>query len=104
MRIWGGLADMTPDMAPIMDGNDPVEGFFMNCGWGYFGFKSCSANGKYMAAFMAEGKLPRYVETLSPAPLRAASAHGRNRGPGELPRIMKRCRNDTSGNSSSVAT
>ena len=23
MRIWGGLADMTPDMAPIMDGNDP---------------------------------------------------------------------------------
>ena len=22
MRSWGGLADMTPDMAPIMDGND----------------------------------------------------------------------------------
>ncbi len=27
MRIWGGLADMTPDMAPIMDGNEQVEGF-----------------------------------------------------------------------------
>jgi sarcosine oxidase subunit beta len=49
MRIWGGLADMTPDMAPIMDGNDPIEGFYMDCGWGYFGFKSCSAVGKYMA-------------------------------------------------------
>jgi sarcosine oxidase subunit beta len=49
MRIWGGLADMTPDMAPIMDGNDPIDGFYMDCGWGYFGFKSCSAVGKYMA-------------------------------------------------------
>jgi sarcosine oxidase subunit beta len=55
MRIWGGLADMTPDMAPIMDGNDHVQGFFMDCGWGYFGFKSCSSVGKYMAQFIATG-------------------------------------------------
>jgi sarcosine oxidase, subunit beta len=58
MRIWGGLADMTPDMAPIMDGNNQVEGFFMDCGWGYFGFKSCSAVGKYMAQFMATDQCP----------------------------------------------
>ena len=58
MRIWGGLADMTPDMAPIMDGNNQVEGFFMDCGWGYFGFKSCSAVGKHMAAFMATDQCP----------------------------------------------
>ena len=58
MRIWGGLADMTPDMAPIMDGNRQIQGFFMDCGWGYFGFKSCSAVGKYMAQFMATDTCP----------------------------------------------
>jgi len=72
MRIWGGLADMTPDMAPIMDGNDPVEGFYMNCGWGYFGFKSCSATGKYMARFMAEGHCPAI---LKPFHLRRYEQH-----------------------------
>ena len=30
MRHWAGLADMTPDMAPIMDGNDQVEGIAAN--------------------------------------------------------------------------
>ena len=49
---------MTPDMAPIMDGNDPVKGFYMDCGWGYFGFKSCAATGKYMAEFMARDECP----------------------------------------------
>ena len=62
MRIWGGLADMTPDMAPIMDGNTQIEGFFMDCGWGYFGFKSCSAVGKYMAEFMATNQCPKILK------------------------------------------
>ncbi len=72
MRIWGGLADMTPDMAPIMDGNDPVEGFYMDCGWGYFGFKSCSAVGKYMAQYMATGNCP---DILKPFNLRRYENH-----------------------------
>ena len=72
MRIWGGLADMTPDMAPIMDGNDPLEGFYMNCGWGYFGFKSCTAAGKYMAGFIAEGTRP---DILKPFHLRRYEQH-----------------------------
>jgi len=72
MRIWGGLADMTPDMAPIMDGNDPIEGFYMDCGWGYFGFKSCSAVGKHMAAYMADGNCP---DILKPFNLRRYENH-----------------------------
>ncbi|MFP4349204.1 MAG: FAD-dependent oxidoreductase [Thermodesulfobacteriota bacterium] len=72
MRIWGGLADMTPDMAPIMDGNDPIDGFYMDCGWGYFGFKSCSAVGKHMAAYMAGGNCP---EILKPFNLRRYENH-----------------------------
>ena len=72
MRIWGGLADMTPDMAPIMDGNEQVEGFFMDCGWGYFGFKSCSAVGKYMAEFMATNHCP---DMLKPFALKRYQEH-----------------------------
>lgn len=72
MRIWGGLADMTPDMAPIMDGNDPVQGYFMDCGWGYFGFKSSTVTGKYMAQFMATGECP---EILKPFTLRRFEQH-----------------------------
>jgi sarcosine oxidase subunit beta len=65
MRSWAGLADMTPDMAPIIDGNDPVEGYYLDCGWGYFGFKSCAVTGKYVAQFMATGECPEILKPFS---------------------------------------
>jgi sarcosine oxidase subunit beta len=65
MRSWGGLADMTPDMAPILDGNDTIEGYFMDCGWGYFGFKSSAVTGKYMAEFIAQGECPEILKPFS---------------------------------------
>ena len=65
MRIWGGLADMTADMAPIIDGNDPLEGLYVDCGWGYFGFKSGPVVGKYMARFMATGTCPEILEPFT---------------------------------------
>lgn len=72
MRTWGGLADMTPDMAPIMDGNNHYEGFFMDCGWGYFGFKSCAAVGKHMSSFMARNECP---DILKPFALKRYEEH-----------------------------
>jgi len=48
-----------------MDGNDPIEGYFMDCGWGYFGFKSCAVTGKYMAQFMATGEYPPILEPFT---------------------------------------
>jgi sarcosine oxidase subunit beta len=72
MRAWGGLADMTPDMAPVIDGNDPVKGFYMDCGWGYFGFKAGPVTGKYLAQFMASGRCP---EILQPFRLRRYEEH-----------------------------
>jgi sarcosine oxidase subunit beta len=65
MRIWAGLADMTPDMAPIVDGNDPVEGLYLDCGWGYFGFKSGPVTGKYLAQFMATGECPEILKPFT---------------------------------------
>lgn len=65
MRHWAGLADMTPDMAPIIEGNDPIEGYYLNCGWGYFGFKSSTATGKYMAQYLATGERPEILEPFT---------------------------------------
>ena len=72
MRIWGGLTDMTPDMAPIIDGNQQIQGYYMDCGWGYFGFKSGPVVGKYMAEFMASGHCP---DILTPFALRRFEEH-----------------------------
>lgn len=72
MRICGGLADMTPDMAPILDAYDQLEGLYVNCGWGYFGFKSFSAAGRYMAEYMATGNCP---DILKPFNLRRYDNH-----------------------------
>lgn len=72
MRHWAGLADMTPDMAPIMDGNTPLEGYFLNSGWGYFGFKSAAAVGKSMARYMASNRRP---DMLRPFALRRFEEH-----------------------------
>ena len=44
----------------------------MDCGWGYFGFKSCAAVGRHMAAFMATGHCP---EVLKPFHLRRYEQH-----------------------------
>jgi sarcosine oxidase subunit beta len=48
MRQWAGMADMTPDFAPIM-GKTPVEGFYLDAGWGTWGFKATPVSGKTMA-------------------------------------------------------
>ncbi len=61
MRIWGGLADMTPDMAPILDGNVAYDGLYLNAGWGYFGFKAGPVTGKYMAEYMATEEAPKVI-------------------------------------------
>jgi sarcosine oxidase, subunit beta len=65
MRIWSGLADMTPDMAPIIEGNAPYEGLYLNCGWGYFGFKSGPIAGRYLARYMAEERCPDILKPFT---------------------------------------
>jgi sarcosine oxidase subunit beta len=52
-RQWAGMADMTPDFAPIM-GRTPVEGFYLDAGWGTWGFKATPVCGKTMSHTLAE--------------------------------------------------
>jgi sarcosine oxidase subunit beta len=54
-RQWAGLADMTPDFAPIM-GVTPLEGLYLDAGWGTWGFKATPVAGKTMSHTIATGK------------------------------------------------
>jgi sarcosine oxidase subunit beta len=54
LRQWGGIVDMTGDRSPILS-KTPVEGVFVNCGWGTGGFKSIPGSGWAMAELMARG-------------------------------------------------
>ncbi len=53
-RQWAGMADMTPDFSPLM-GLTPCEGFFLDAGWGTWGFKATPISGKTMAHTVATG-------------------------------------------------
>jgi sarcosine oxidase subunit beta len=39
LRSWAGIVDTTPDASPII-GLTPVDGLYLNCGWGTGGFKA----------------------------------------------------------------
>src|ERR1700689_1221359 len=39
LRCWGGIVDVTPDRSPII-AKTPVQGLYVNCGWGTGGFKA----------------------------------------------------------------
>lgn len=60
LRQWAGLCDMTPDYSPIM-GITPVEGFYVDVGWGTYGFKAGPVSGEAMAELVATGETPEII-------------------------------------------
>lgn len=60
LRQWAGLCDMTPDYSPIM-GTTPVEGFYLDVGWGTYGFKAGPVAGETMAQLIAEHATPELI-------------------------------------------
>ena len=67
LRQWAGICDMTPDFAPIMGAASEVDNFYMDVGWGTYGFKAGPISGKCMAELIATGKPPSLIEPFSPA-------------------------------------
>jgi sarcosine oxidase, subunit beta len=57
LRQWGGMADMTPDFSPVM-GLTPVENFYIDAGWGTWGFKATPVCGVRMAECVANNTQP----------------------------------------------
>jgi sarcosine oxidase subunit beta len=55
MRQWAGIVDISPDTSPII-GRTPVEGLYVNCGWGTGGFKAIPAGGDTFAYTIAHDR------------------------------------------------
>lgn len=64
LRQWAGMADMTPDFAPIM-GSTPIEGFYLDSGWGTWGFKATPIAGQTTAATVAAKRNHALIEPFN---------------------------------------
>jgi sarcosine oxidase, subunit beta len=64
LRQWAGLCDMTPDFGPII-GPTPVDGFYVDVGWGTYGFKAGPVAGESVAAMIADGRPGELIEPFA---------------------------------------
>jgi sarcosine oxidase subunit beta len=64
LRQWTGLADMTPDFSPVM-GATPVENYWIDAGWGTWGFKATPVCGRRMAETVATGTVPEILRPFA---------------------------------------
>lgn len=55
VRTWAGIVDVSPDASPII-GPTPIEGLYVNCGWGTGGFKATPGSGWVYADTVAHGR------------------------------------------------
>ncbi len=55
LRQWAGIVDVCWDYSPVI-GPAPVEGLYLNCGWGTGGFKATPVGGWLLAHLMATGQ------------------------------------------------
>lgn len=65
MRQWAGITDMTSDYSPIM-GLSPVDNYYLDAGWGTWGFKATPICGKTMAELVASGgRVPDLIQPFA---------------------------------------
>ena len=65
LRQWAGICDMTPDYSPIMGEVPEVRGFYLDVGWGTYGFKAGPVSGRRMAELIATGRTPDLIKPFS---------------------------------------
>ena len=63
MRQWAGMTDMTPDFSPIM-GKTPLDNYYIDAGWGTWGFKATPVCGKRMAETVATDRAPEIIRAF----------------------------------------
>ncbi|UBU15675.1 sarcosine oxidase subunit beta family protein [Nonomuraea gerenzanensis] len=55
LRTWAGIVDVSPDASPII-GRTPVDGLYVNAGWGTGGFKATPGSGWVYADTIAHDR------------------------------------------------
>ncbi|MDZ7786669.1 MAG: FAD-dependent oxidoreductase [Halofilum sp. (in: g-proteobacteria)] len=63
MRQWAGMTDMTPDFSPIM-GKTHLDNYYIDAGWGTWGFKATPVCGRRMAETVATGRVPEILHAF----------------------------------------
>jgi sarcosine oxidase subunit beta len=61
LRHWGGIVDVCPDASPII-GKTPVDGLYINGGWGTGGFKATPGSG-WVFAWTIANDAPHPINT-----------------------------------------
>jgi sarcosine oxidase subunit beta len=61
MRQWAGVCDMTPDYSPIIGPVPGRPGFYLDVGWGTWGFKAAPVAGLMTAECIATGRTPELI-------------------------------------------
>ena len=64
LRSWAGLCDITPDYSPIM-GETEVAGFYVDGGWGTYGFKAAPIAGVCLAELIATRRVPELIKPFA---------------------------------------
>jgi sarcosine oxidase subunit beta len=65
LRQWAGICDMTPDYSPIMGEVPALRGFYLDVGWGTYGFKAGPVSGSRMAEAIATQRTPDLIKPFS---------------------------------------
>jgi sarcosine oxidase subunit beta len=65
LRQWSGICDMTPDYSPIISGVPQLQGYYLDVGWGTYGFKAGPAAGKNLATLIVTGKTPEVIRPFA---------------------------------------
>ena len=60
LRQWAGMCDMTPDFSPVM-GKTPLQNYYIDAGWGTWGFKATPVCGRRMAETLATDRVPDLI-------------------------------------------
>ncbi|MEO3788823.1 sarcosine oxidase subunit beta family protein [Nonomuraea sp. B10E15] len=55
LRTWAGIVDVSPDASPVI-GPTPVDGLYINAGWGTGGFKATPGSGWVYAHTLAHDR------------------------------------------------
>ncbi len=76
LRQWAGICDMTPDFAPIIGAVEKLNNFYVDIGWGTYGFKAAPAAGRYLAELIATKKVPKIIEPFAPGRFRSGRLVG----------------------------
>ena len=64
LRQWAGIVDIMHDSTPVV-GKSPIEGLYLNCGWGTGGFKAIPGGGFCFAHTIARDEPHSLIEPFS---------------------------------------